>query len=334
MTEHRDSPYQGTAGLVHTGGAGIGGELRFDEKVAIVTGAARGIGRAHAQLLARRGAKVILNDSGVTMSGSGHDPNPLRLTTEGIREAGHVAVADHSDAASFAGAQNLLHHALDQFGRIDIVVNNAGIYAMDEFPDVEFDELQRQFDVHVGSGFFLTKACWPHMVEAGYGRVVFTTSTGSLGVRHLTAYGTAKAAVFGLARALAAAAVETGLDIKVNALAPMATTRMSESQKLKGADPEPDPETDPRLVSPMLALLVHETCPVNGETYMSGMRRYSKLLIAETAGYVHSNLDVTPETLMEHWDLVTEPTSHREVTNTAHWSDGHKRAIQATPIGT
>jgi NAD(P)-dependent dehydrogenase (short-subunit alcohol dehydrogenase family) len=275
---------------------------------------------------------VIVNDLSVAMDGSGRDTTPLSLATKRIQEMGGVAEADHSDVATPDGARNLIQHALDEFGRIDILINNAGIYAIDAFPDVELDDLRRQFDVHVGGSFLLAKACWPHMVGAGYGRIVLTTSTGALGIPYLTAYGTAKAAVLGLARTLATVAAESDVDIKVNALAPMATTRMAEAATLKGADPPPDPERDPSLVSPMVALLVHETCPVNGEAFMSGMRRYSRLFMAETSGYVHPSLDVTPETLAAAWDLIIGQDRYRAVNGTVHWSEGNKRAIQATPL--
>ena len=173
----------------------------------------------------------------------------------------------------------LVELALGTFGRLDVLINNAGIYSTDEFPDVDLSDLRRHLDVHVIGSFLTVQACWPHMVAGGYGRIVLTTSTGALGMRSLTAYGTAKAAVIGLTRALSAVAASSrSADIKVNALAPMANTRMMSARELGGADPDPEPERHPALVAPMAAVLAHESCPVQGEILMAGMRRYSRLL--------------------------------------------------------
>jgi hypothetical protein len=135
-----------------------------------------------------------------------------------------------------------------------------------------------------------------------------------------------------MTRALAMVAVDGGSDIKVNAIAPMAITRMMAAQSLGGAEPESDPERDASLVSPLVAVLVHETCPVNGETFMGGMRRYSRLFIAETEGYVDPGLDVTPETIAEHWDVISDPSRHALASDTASWSERNRRAIQSTPF--
>ena len=306
--------------------------LRFDGRVAIVTGAGRGIGFEHARLLASRGASVVANDRGVGMDGRGGNAEPARRAAEAIVAAGGSAVADTSDISTTEGATRLVEQALERFGRLDVLINNAGIYNTDKFPDVDLSDLRRHLDVHVVGSFLTVKACWPHMTAGGYGRIVLTTSTGALGMGSLTAYGTAKAAVIGLTRALSAVAARENTDIKVNALAPMANTRMMSARELGGADPAPEPERHPALVAPMAAVLAHESCPVQGEVLMAGMRRYSRLFLAETDGYVHNGLNVSPELLMEKWDTICDSRDHETVESTDSWVARNSRAIAAVPI--
>ena len=307
-------------------------ELRFDGRVAIVTGAGRGIGFEHARILASRGAHVVVNDQGVAMDGRGGDAEPARRAAEAIAGAGGSVVADTSDISTTEGAVRLVELALETFGRLDVLINNAGIYNTDGFPDIDLSDLRRQLDVHVIGSFLTVQACWPHMSASGYGRIVLTTSTGALGMRSLTSYGTAKAAVLGLTRALSAVAAGSRTDIKVNALAPMANTRMMSARELSGADPDPEPERHPALVAPMAAVLAHESCPVQGEILMAGMRRYSRLFLAETDGYVHDGLDVSPELLMEQWDNICDSRQHETVESTDSWVVRNSRAIAANPI--
>jgi NAD(P)-dependent dehydrogenase (short-subunit alcohol dehydrogenase family) len=306
--------------------------LRFDGRVAIVTGAGRGIGFEHARLLASHGAHVVVNDRGVDIDGNGGDAGPARRAAEAIAAAGGSVVADASDISTPQGSTRLVESALEAFGRLDVLINNAGIYNTDDFPDVEASDLQRHLDVHVLGSFLTAKSCWPHMVASGYGRIVLTTSTGALGMRSLTAYGTAKSAVIGLTRALSAASSSSSSDIKVNALAPMANTRMMSARELGGADPNPEPERHPALVAPMAAVLAHESCPVDGEVLMAGMRRYSRLFLAETEGYVHDGLDVSPELLIERWDTICDPSHHEAIESTDSWVARNGRAIAAKPI--
>lgn len=298
--------------------------LRFDGLVAVVTGAGRGIGAAHATLLAARGARVVVNDVGVSMHGDGRDQAPATVVAERIERSGGTAAVDTSDIASPEGAQELVDRAIDRFGRLDIVVNNAGVYWTDEFPKVVLDDVERQWAVHVGGSFNVTRAAWPHLSRSGSGRVVMTTSTGALGSPILTAYGTAKAGVLGLGRALAQAGSTHG--IKVNIVAPMAMTRMMNAHTGNAEVPQ-DPLRSPDLVAPLVAILCHPDCPTTGETYVSGMRRVTRLFLAETAGYTHSGADLTIEDLLTNWDEIHNPATAVARTDTATWSESNNAVL-------
>jgi NAD(P)-dependent dehydrogenase (short-subunit alcohol dehydrogenase family) len=299
--------------------------IRFDGRVAIVTGAGRGIGKAHAQLLARRGARVVVNDLGGTRSGGDSDPDVAAAAAEEIRADGGAAIADGSDVASVPGAAQLVEHAIGAFGRVDIVVNNAGMYTPDAFPQLDASEFRRYFDVHVGGSFNVTQACWPHMTRAGYGRVVMTASHGILGAPFLTSYGTAKGGVFALGRALATIGADIG--IKVNIVAPEAATRLTSG----GFGEETPQERAPALVSPLVALLCHESCPVTGETFLSGGRRFARIVLAEAEGYLHPDFSVTPETVSAHWPEIMDVSALDIPPDTLTWVAANQAKIAASP---
>jgi NAD(P)-dependent dehydrogenase (short-subunit alcohol dehydrogenase family) len=170
----------------------------FEGRVAIVTGAGRGIGRAYARLLADRGASVVVNDLGGSMEGDGADSGPASSVAGEIVGGGGVAIAEASDVATLAGAQALIDAAVERFGRLDILVNNAGIMRWARFPDVDPDALAAHLAVHAVGSFNTARAAWPHMVEQVHGRIVMTTSTGMLGLPGNAAYAAAKGAVVGL----------------------------------------------------------------------------------------------------------------------------------------
>ena len=231
----------------------------FVGRVAVVTGAGRGIGRAHAKLLAERGANVVVNDLGGSMQGVGADAGPASSVAEEIVAAGGAAVADTSDVASAAGAQALVDTAVERLGRLDILVNNAGIIRWAGMPEVDEDNLASHLAVHVGGSFNTARAAWPRMVEQGYGRIVMTTSSGMFGLPNNLSYATAKAAVVGLTRSLTTAGAAHG--IKVNLIAPAAMTRMAGAP---ADDSSGATQMSPDLVAPMVAFLAHEACPVSG----------------------------------------------------------------------
>ena len=287
--------------------------LRFGGRVAVITGAGRGIGRAHAMLLAARGASVVVNDRGGSMEGVGADSGPAADVVAEILAAGGTAVADASDISSPEGGRAVVERALGEFGRIDILVNNAGIVRWAGMPEVDADNLESHLAVHVGGSFHTVRAAWPHMVEQGYGRIVMTTSSGVFGLPTNTSYAAAKGAVIGLTRSLATAGAKKG--IKVNALAPAAMTRM--------AGPAPDDADEtmaPELVAPMAAFLAHEDCPVTGEIYAAGAGRFARIFLAATPGYVDAA--ATPEDIAAHWAQINDETGSAVPANLLAWSAG------------
>jgi NAD(P)-dependent dehydrogenase (short-subunit alcohol dehydrogenase family) len=288
----------------------------------VVTGAGRGLGRAYARLLAARGARVVVNDLGGSPDGEGSDPEPAATVASEINDAGGTAVPDHSDVATVVGAEAIVGRALDAFGQLDVVVNNAGIIRWAGPPEVDADNLAKHLAVHVGGSFNTTLAAWPHLLERGYGRIVMTTSTGIFGLPNNTAYATAKGAVIGLMRSLATA---TGShDIKVNGIAPGAHTRMAGPGTAV-------PEMSPDLVAPMVAFLAHEDCPVNGEVYAAGFGRIARIFVATTKGYVAAGASPTVEDVADHWAAINDETAYGVPQDLAAWSAAFMDHLRPDP---
>jgi NAD(P)-dependent dehydrogenase (short-subunit alcohol dehydrogenase family) len=298
-------------------------DLSFDGRVAVITGAGRGIGRAHALLLAARGAGVVVNDLGGSMQGVGSDAGPASNVAAEVVTAGGAAIADTNDVSTPAGAQSLIDAAVEQFGRIDILINNAGIIRWAGMPNVDAEDFAKHHAVHVGGAFNTTRAAWPHMVEQGYGRVVMTTSSGMFGLLENLSYATAKAGIIGLTHSLMTEGAAHG--IKVNAIMPAAMTRMAgrsadETEELDRADASTSAAMAPDLVAPMVAFLAHEDCPVSGEIYAAGGGRFARVFIAMAEGYVTASPEPKIEDIQENWATINDETGYSVPADLMDWS--------------
>jgi NAD(P)-dependent dehydrogenase (short-subunit alcohol dehydrogenase family) len=277
-------------------------DLGFDGKVAIITGSGGGLGREHALLLASRGAQVVVNDVGGSISGDGTNEGPASATAKQIEALGGVAVPDTNSVATPEGGEAIVQTALDAFGRIDIVINNAGILRDKTFHNMTPDMVNAVFDVHLKGAFNVTRPAWIKMREQGYGRVLNTSSNaGILGNFGQANYGAAKMGLIGFTRVLAHEGAK--YNIKANAIAPVARTRMTE--ELLGPLTE---HLNPALVSPIAAWLVHEDCPVTGEIYSAAGGRIARYFIGLTPGYYDAQL--TMEAVRDHFDEIRDETGY------------------------
>ena len=288
-------------------------ELRFDGRAVIVTGAGRGVGRGHAMTFASRGAKVVVADLGGAMEGGGRDAGPAEQVVKEIQAAGGEAVAAVGSVAEEAEARSIVQTAIDAFGRVDVVVNNAGIADPDLFGDMTMARFRLMTDVHYHGTVQICLAAWPHMVAAGYGRIVNTTSEGAFGViPKATGYGGAKGAVFSFTRALSLDAKRFG-DIRVNMISPRASTRMSSPQILGHTMDLPEevfeksPTLDtyrPELVSSAAVFLGHESCTLDGETLICGGGQVMRMALIQNEGFTKAGL--TPEDIAENIDAAMD----------------------------
>lgn len=237
-------------------------QLRFDGKVAIVTGAGAGLGRAYALLLAERGAKVVVNDLGVSVKGEGSNSKAADIVVEEIKKKGGIAVANY-DSVEFG--EKIVKTAVDNFGTVDIVINNAGILrdvSFQKMSDLDWDIIMK---VHLKGTFSVTKAAWNIMRNKGYGRIVNTSSSsGIFGSFGQANYAAAKLGVHGFSQSLAKEGESK--DIKVNTIAPLAGTRMTETVNPK----EFTEALSPAFVAPLVAVLCHDSCPDSGSLFEVG----------------------------------------------------------------
>ena len=278
-------------------------ELRFNGRVAIITGAGQGLGRQHALELAARGAKVVVNDLGGALDGSGSSAGPAAAVVEEIKKNGGEAVANTDNVATPEGAQAIVRTALDAFGKIDIVVNNAGILRDKSFKNMAPEEFDRVIAVHLRGSFLVTHAAWPHLREQAYGRVVMTSSpAGLFGNFGQANYASAKMGLVGLTKTLAAEGAK--YNIKVNAIAPIAWTRMTEEL----FPPDYKDKLSVELVTPVVAWLAHESNESSGETYSVGGGRVARVFVAEGPGFAQKG-GLSVEDVRDNWQQInqTEP---------------------------
>lgn len=275
-------------------------QLGFDGKVAVITGAGGGLGREHALLLASRGALIVVNDLGGSVDGTGASASAAQRVVDEIKAAGGEAVADTNSVATPEGGKAIVQSAIDAYGRVDIVINNAGILRDKAFHNMEPDLLEPVLDVHLKGAFYVTQPAFVKMREQGYGRIVSTSSAaGIFGNFGQTNYGAAKMGLVGFTRVLAVEGARYG--IKANAIAPLAMTRMTEN--ILGGLKD---KLDPRLVSPLVTYLAHEDCPASGQVFSVGGGRVAQVFIAETKGFHSPTL--TPEDVHTNWSTITDRT--------------------------
>lgn len=253
-------------------------QLRFDNRVAVVTGGGRGLGRAYALLLAARGAKVVVNDPGAAMSGAGNDAGPANDVVREIESQGGQAVACTESVATPEGGAAIIQTALDHFGRIDILIHNAGTVRRGSMKEISYADFDAVLDVHLRGAFHVVRPAFPKMCEQKYGRIVLTSSIGGLyGNALVVNYAVSKAGMIGLSNVVA---IEGAAEnVKCNLIVPAAVTRMAE-----GLDTSAYPPMEPELVAPTVGWLAHESCSISGEMLVSIAGRVARAYVAESKG--------------------------------------------------
>lgn len=275
--------------------------IRFDDQVAIVTGAGGGLGRAHALEFARRGAKVVVNDLGGDVRGEGGDLGAAQKVVQEIEAAGGVAIADGASVTDPAAVQDMVKKTLDAWGRIDVLVNNAGILRDKSFTKMEQADFDAVVDVHLRGGAICARHVFPIMRDQNYGRIVMTTSSSGLfGNFGQANYGAAKLALVGLMQTLKIEGQK--YDVRVNALAPVAATRMTEDL----FPPDALALFSPERVTPGLIVLASKDAP-NGAILSAGAGVFALAQITETAG-VHVGAEPTAEDVRDAWDRIADQT--------------------------
>lgn len=274
----------------------FGAQMSFDGAVALITGGGRGLGKAYASLLAARSAKVVVND--LEFEDASTQLSVAEQTAREIREAGGIAIGVSSDITREAGAKAAVAAAMDHFGRLDAIINNAGTVCTKDFANTHLDDLDEMLTVHVRGAFLVTKAAWKIMAAQRYGRVVMTTSSAGLyGQAGLAAYGAAKAALIGMTRALAVEGEQVG--IRTNAVSPLGHTRLNADLPDEKRRAFFQRRARVEQVAPLVALLAHRDCPVNGEIIDAGAGRFARVMIGAGRGYI--DVDATIETVRDNF---------------------------------
>jgi NAD(P)-dependent dehydrogenase (short-subunit alcohol dehydrogenase family) len=280
-------------------------DIRFDGRVAVITGAGGGLGKTYALEFARRGASVVVNDLGGSADGRGGSSSMADATVKEIVEAGGKAVANYDSVATPEGGKGIIQTALDNFGKVDILVNNAGILRDKSFAKLEPKDLEAIIDVHLKGAFFVTQPAFASMKENGYGRIVMASSgAGIFGNFGQSNYGAAKMGLVGLMNVLAVEGAKN--NIRVNTIAPIAKTRLTE-QLLGGlAD-----ALDPGFVTPLVVYLSSEKCELTHEIFDVGGGRYARIFVGMGKGWVApKGKKPSADDISDHIDVIRDLSSY------------------------
>ncbi|ADP82428.1 SDR family NAD(P)-dependent oxidoreductase [Pseudofrankia inefficax] len=276
-------------------------ERGFDGRVAVVTGGGRGLGREYALLLASEGAQVVVNDLGAAIDGDGADAAPADQVVAEITARGGQAVACAASVATPAGAEEIIGTALDSFGRVDVLVHNAGNTRRVALDEISEEDFRAVVDVHLLGGFHVVRAAFPRMAAAGYGRIVLTSSIGGLyGNHNVVGYSAAKAGLIGLSNVVALEGAARG--VRSNVIVPAAVTRLA-----VGHDTSRFPPMQPGLVAPVVGWLAHESCSVTGEIYVALAGRVARAFVAETEGVYQPSWTI--DEVGARIDAIRDPSS-------------------------
>ena len=307
--------------------------LRYDGRVAVVTGAGRGLGREYALLLGRRGAKVVVNDLGGSTAGVDPNIGPANDVAREINQLGGEAVADIHSVATKDGATSVVDSALEHFGRVDILINNAGNVWLAPFEGYPDEMRDLQIDTHLKGAWNVTQRAWSHMRQQGYGRVLMIISAaGVFGGTENSAYCAAKGGLIGLTRALALEGAQSG--ITVNGLSPAGMTRMWRTRTDPSANPElEDPDwtkryLDPSLVAPGACWLVHEECTATGRLFTCSSGRMASVFNGEARGFVTEPENFSLEAVRDNWATVTTYEPYVVPRNTGEHVEHIKRLVE------
>jgi NAD(P)-dependent dehydrogenase (short-subunit alcohol dehydrogenase family) len=277
-------------------------DMDFTGRVAVVTGAGGGLGRAYAELLAARGAKVLVNDLGGDFQGNGADSGYAAAAAEAIRAAGGAAEANGDSVATPEGAAAIIAEAMARWGRVDILVNNAGVVSgAGTLATITDDQWATDMAVSAGGTFHMCRAVWEGMKARDFGRTVNIASGSWFGMGSGVPYPAAKGEIWAITRALASATSATDHDVRVNAVMPIASSRMTALMG-EAIHRVMDRDFPPRAVAPVVAMLAHDSVPCNGEMFSAGGGGYARVFAGVTSGYRGSDKDWTPEDARTRFD--------------------------------
>ena len=297
-------------------------------RVAIITGAGRGIGRAYALLLAQRGAATVINDPGIEPNGVTGDSFVANDVVDEIVASGGRAVASTASVATADGGAAIVATALEAFGKVDLLVHNAGVVYPSRFADQPIEEVRQTLDVHLLGAWHVGQPAWRDMESRGYGRIVFTSSMAQFGHFRQPAYASAKAGVIGLTKSLSHDALDRGIDIKTNAICPLAGTRLA----LPSAKEAWGELMDPGNVAAVVAYLLSDECPVTGEIIHAGGSHMARGFIGQTLGWYSGQPGLTPEDVREHWAEACDMTAFELPRNANEQMQLVERIVLGQPI--